>query len=290
MNTAFARMARRLHHHLGRYLDRHNGGSNLNLDHGVKTNPYADEKEALTTILEGLGHQNPKEPMFMLDVFLSSGLHMTADDFQKLLADRGLVISRDRAAVSLEFFTAMGLAERHYSKDGLAIYEHSGPGRHHDHIICSGCGRNVEFNRPDVDHLIEKIACEEEFCHLDHKLVIYGLCPECRQRRATGIPLSETTVGEVVYVVQLNGDEDMVRRLSDLGLHKNARLKILGEQSGAMIVMHDNCRLAMGPEMSAMVMVRALGRRQQRHCGDERNIWPFHGPAEAGPGGRREDA
>ncbi|UQZ89164.1 hypothetical protein C4J81_08115 [Deltaproteobacteria bacterium Smac51] len=278
MNSAFTHMARRLHRHLSRYLDRQGGLRNLDVNSGAKTTPHAGEKEALATILSGLGHQNPEEPMFMLEIFLSSDCHLTAEEFQALMIENGHDISLDRAQVSLEFFTAMGFAERHYTEDGRALYERSGPGSHHDHIICSGCGRNVEFNRPDVDHLIEKIACDEEFCHLHHKLVIYGLCPECRERRAKGLPLSETAVGEVVSVVHLGGNEDMVHRLANLGLHKGTRLKVLGEQGGTMVVLQDNCRLAMGPEMAASVMVRTVGRGRGGHCGDHRNIWPFHGP------------
>ena len=290
MTETIAQVARRIHHHLGRYLERRSGPGKYGLNGAAKTSPHVGEKEALATILSGLGHPNPEEPMFMLDVFLSSGCHLTAEDFQALMAENGQAISLDRAQVSLEFFTAMGFSERHYTESGQALYEKGGPDRHHDHIICSGCGRNVEFNRPEVDHLIEKIACEEEFCHLQHKLIIYGLCPECRERRAVGLPLSETSVGEVVKVARLEGDEEMARRLSGLGLHKGSRLKVLGEQSGAMIVLQDNCRLALGPELSAKVMVQTVGLG--RPC-DRKNIWPFHSPeaaAEYQELRRREDA
>lgn len=262
MSAAFTRAVRRIHRQLGQYLDKWEGASGkpFVVAHGKATHaPFAGEKEALTTILSGLGHQNPEEPMFMLEVFLASQQHVTAEDFQELMAQHGRKISLERAQVSLEFFTAMGFSERHYTGDGRALYERGGPDSHHDHIICSGCGRNLEFNRPEVDRLIEKISCEEEFCHLQHKLVIYGLCPECRKRRAFGLPLSETAVGEVVAVARLEGDEETLRRLSGLGLHRGARLKVLGEQGGAMIVLLDNCRLAMGPELSAKVMVRACG-------------------------------
>lgn len=278
MSAALTKMAQSLHRHLGRYLDRCSGqGEGEGL---VKTSPHAGETEALATLLNGLGHQNTVEPLLMLEVFLSVGEHLTADNFVKLLKSQGHEVSEEKAAGALELFTSLGFAAKNYAEDGRVIYEHNRPGLHHDHIICSGCGRTVEFNRPDVDGLIEKIACDENFCHLDHRLVIYGLCPTCRRRRHEGLPLAETKVGETVVVMDFNGSDESKVRLRDLGLRRGARLKILGEQSGSIIILFDGCRLAMGPEMSAGLLVRATGKNYCRK--------PALGPHNHHHGGGRE--
>ena len=261
MSAALTKMAQSLHRHLGRYLDRCGcPGSNRG---AVKISPHADETEALVTLLAGLGHQNTVEPLLMLEAFLSSGEHLTAASFAEKLKERGHEVSEEKAAEALQLFTSLGFAAKNFTEDGRVLYEHTRPGLHHDHIICSGCGRTVEFNRPDVDGLIEKIACDESFYHLDHRLVIYGLCPSCRRRRHDGLPLAETKVGETVVVVDFSGSDDLKIRLRDLGLRRGARLKILGEQSGSIIVLFDGCRLAMGPELASGLVVRATGGR---HC------------------------
>lgn len=261
MSAALTKMAQRLHRHLGRYLDR--CGGQPSEGGTVKISSRAGEAETLATLLAGLGHKNTLEPLLMLEVFLASGEHLTAADFAAQMRARGHEVSDDKAAGTLELFSSLGFAAKNYTEDGRIIYEHTRPGLHHDHIICSGCGRTVEFNRPDVDNLIEKIACDENFCHLNHRLVVYGLCPVCRRRRHDGLPLSETTVGESVVVVDFVGDDSLKNRLRDLGLRRGARLKILGEQSGSMIVLFDECRLAMGPELAQGLVVRATGRN---HC------------------------
>lgn len=258
MSAALTRMAQRLHQHLGRYLDR--CGGRPAGDASVKLPPRTGEAETLVTLLAGLGYQNTLEPLLMLEVFLASGEHLTAADFVAKMKAGGHEVSEEKAVGTLELFSSLGFAAKNYTEDGRIIYEHTRPGLHHDHIICSGCGRTVEFNRPDVDGLIEKIACDENFCHLDHRLVVYGLCPSCRRRRHDGLPLSETTVGESVVVVDFVGDDDLKNRLRDLGLRRGARLKILGEQAGSVIVLFDECRLAMGPELARGLVVRATGR------------------------------
>ena len=258
MSAALTRMAQKLHRRLGNYLNR--CGCQGLPDGTAKTAAYADEAEALATLLTGLGHRNTVEPLLMLEVFLSSGEHLTAADFVRLLGERGHEVNEEKAAGTLELFRSLGFAVKNYAEDGRVLYEHIRPGLHHDHIICSGCGRTVEFNRPDVDGLIEKIACDENFCHLDHRLVIYGLCPTCRRRRHDGLPLAETSVGETVVVVDFQGPDDLKHRLRDLGLRRGIRLKVLGEQSGSTIVLFEGCRLAMGPEMAAGLIVRATGR------------------------------
>lgn len=222
----------------------------------------AGEAEALSAVLSALGHPNSEEHLFMLEAFLASGEHLSAEAFSRILRDRGRDLPPEKAASALELFRALGLAEKHFADDGQAMYEHTRPGLHHDHIVCGSCGRTTEFNRPDVDGLIEKIACEEDYCHLHHQLVIYGLCPECRRRRAEGLPLADTTAGEIVVVVGFEGPEETRRQLGDLGLRRGGRLKVLGEQSGAVIVLLDGCRLALGPELAAGVLVRTVGPGQ----------------------------
>jgi len=207
-----------------------------------------------------VGQQDTVEALFMLETFLKVDMHLTAPIFSGLLKDRGFEISVEKTAGALEMFTSLGFAEKHHTEDDRVFYEPSYPGSHHDHIICSGCGRTTEFNKPDVDQLIEKIACDEDYVHLQHKLIIYGLCHSCRRRRHEGLPLAETKVGEVVMVVDFSGPPELTRRLADLGLRGGTRLKVLGEQSGSIIVLSGCCRLAMGPEMSAAVIVRSVER------------------------------
>ncbi|MBI2851264.1 MAG: transcriptional repressor [Chloroflexi bacterium] len=53
------------------------------------------------------------------------------------------------------------------------------PGGHHDHLICSECGKVVDFRNCNVSELEKRLASETGFVIKEHRLDLYGLCPQC---------------------------------------------------------------------------------------------------------------
>ncbi len=52
---------------------------------------------------------------------------------------------------------------------------------HHDHLICTKCGKILEFYDEAIEKKQERIAREFGFTMEDHSLKIYGTCPECQK-------------------------------------------------------------------------------------------------------------
>jgi Fur family ferric uptake transcriptional regulator len=52
---------------------------------------------------------------------------------------------------------------------------------HHDHLICTKCGKIVEFFDKAIERRQEAIAKSSGFEMTDHSLKIFGICPQCRQ-------------------------------------------------------------------------------------------------------------
>ncbi|WP_300362283.1 transcriptional repressor [Hydrogenimonas sp.] len=52
---------------------------------------------------------------------------------------------------------------------------------HHDHIICTNCGKILEFFDEAIEKKQERIAKEFGFIMEDHSLKIFGICPECQK-------------------------------------------------------------------------------------------------------------
>ncbi len=52
---------------------------------------------------------------------------------------------------------------------------------HHDHIICEKCGKIVEFEDEEIEHLQHKIAQENGFVLTNHLMQLYGICKECQE-------------------------------------------------------------------------------------------------------------
>ncbi len=65
--------------------------------------------------------------------------------------------------------------------DGTARYEIShGDHEHHDHLICTSCGKVVEFENDEIERLQEVVAKQYGFLLETHKMVLFGRCPDCR--------------------------------------------------------------------------------------------------------------
>jgi Fur family ferric uptake transcriptional regulator len=66
----------------------------------------------------------------------------------------------------------------------VAWYERAWKDEHHDHLICTKCGKVVEFEYPAIDVLQEAVAGEHGFLLTDHHLELMGVCRECQARDA----------------------------------------------------------------------------------------------------------
>ena len=107
------------------------------------------------------------------------GRHMTAEDVYRALMEAGDDLGLATIYRVLTQFESAGLVIRHHFAEGHAVFELDS-GEHHDHIVCTDCGRVTEF----VDQIIERrqirIAKEHGFRLADHSLVLYAHCEHTR--------------------------------------------------------------------------------------------------------------
>lgn len=65
---------------------------------------------------------------------------------------------------------------------GKRSYEHVWSRTHHDHLVCTTCGRTVEFTYPAIEVLQEAVAREHGFVLTRHRLELFGACDRCSGR------------------------------------------------------------------------------------------------------------
>ena len=70
--------------------------------------------------------------------------------------------------------------ERHFD-EGQARYETVSE-RHHDHFICERCGKITEFENDSIERLQQIVARDLGASLTRHKMELYGLCADCRER------------------------------------------------------------------------------------------------------------
>lgn len=83
---------------------------------------------------------------------------------------------------SMHLLVKMGMVQKFDFGDGVARFElvHSGAHAHHHHLICNECFAVVELEECFPRELEEKIASQNGFSGVTHKLEFFGTCPECQ--------------------------------------------------------------------------------------------------------------
>jgi len=79
------------------------------------------------------------------------------------------------------------------------------------------------------------------------------------------LPLSLTTIGDRVWVVEIRGGRRMVRRLTDLGIVQGMEITVVNRtESGSAIVGLPGCRIGIGAGMAHRVMVTTVRQEVSR--------------------------
>jgi Fur family ferric uptake transcriptional regulator len=114
----------------------------------------------------------------ILDMFLKNE-HITAEQMYRQLAKKDPHIGLATIYRTLNLFCEVGLAQaRHFGTQ--TQYDNVSHKGHHDHLICTACGKIVEFQNEDIERLQEEVARRNGFTIQTHKLELYGVCAGCR--------------------------------------------------------------------------------------------------------------
>ncbi|WP_213956105.1 MULTISPECIES: ferric iron uptake transcriptional regulator [unclassified Variovorax] len=119
----------------------------------------------------------------ILEIFQTGGQrHMTAEDVFRVLLNEHSDIGLATVYRVLTQFEQAGILERSHFESGKAVYELN-EGKHHDHLICTGCGKVEEFYDPEIERRQQMIAQDKGWILQDHAMSLYGLCASCTSRR-----------------------------------------------------------------------------------------------------------
>ena len=109
----------------------------------------------------------------------SKDRHMSAEDVYKALRDADEDVGLATVYRVLTQFESAGLVMRHHFEGGHSVFEMMSED-HHDHIVCTKCGKVEEFFDEVIEQQQKKQAKVKGFTISDHSLYIYGLCKDCQ--------------------------------------------------------------------------------------------------------------
>ena len=118
----------------------------------------------------------------ILETFLEHEGHRSVDDIHRDVRERDHHVGYTTVYRTMKLLSECGLAREINLADGITRYEHLYNHQHHDHMICTECGRSIEFYCEEIEKLQDAASEQLGFKVLDHKLQIYGRCHECPAR------------------------------------------------------------------------------------------------------------
>jgi Fur family ferric uptake transcriptional regulator len=138
--------------------------------------------QQLSDYLAGQGLKSTRQRDRIFEVFVSAGRHLSAEELYLLIkkTDRG--IGYATVYRTLKLLTLAGLAHERRFEDGITRFEHNAAEGHHDHLICTRCGRIIEFENEQIETLQLGVAKKNKFQVHSHKLELYGLCEGCQKK------------------------------------------------------------------------------------------------------------
>ncbi len=126
---------------------------------------------------EGLRYTQQREEVWQ--EILSSEHHRDAEDIYFNLCQRGINISRATVYRTIDVLVKNNLVRKLDLGDGRSRFEHKNDPSHHDHLVCTACGKIVEFVSPEIEELQNEIAQKYGFKLTNHIHQLFGLCPDC---------------------------------------------------------------------------------------------------------------
>jgi len=117
----------------------------------------------------------------ILDTFLENEGHRSVEDIYRVVRQKDPRVGYTTVYRTMKILADCGLAREIDLADGITRYEHLYNHEHHDHMICTECGKSIEFYDPAIETLQDEASAHLGFQVLDHRLQIYGLCGECRR-------------------------------------------------------------------------------------------------------------
>jgi Fur family ferric uptake transcriptional regulator len=134
----------------------------------------------LNRYLAEKGLKTTRQREAVAEVFFSTTGHISAEELYLKVAKSHPGIGLTTVYRTLRLLTEAGLAkERRFGGEPQGVFEKEDMSRHHDHLICTRCGRIIEFKEPSIEKMQEDVARRHGFTVEDHKLELYGLCRNC---------------------------------------------------------------------------------------------------------------
>ena len=152
---------------------------------------FAQEKAVFLDHIQRLGLRRTTQRDLIMEIFLRTEEHLTIEDLHWLVHKTDPSVGHTTVYRTLKLLTEAGLAREVRFGDNKTYYEHHYNHEHHDHMICTECGKVIEFFSAEIESMQDKAAESFGFRPTHHSLRLWGICSEC-QKIQSDVPSAPT--------------------------------------------------------------------------------------------------
>jgi Fur family ferric uptake transcriptional regulator len=142
-----------------------------------------EEQEVFLAHIQKKGLKRTAQRELILSVFLRTEEHLSSEDLYQLVHKEDPSVGQTTVYRTLKLLAEAGLAREVRFGDGMTHYEHNYKHQHHDHMICSNCGKIIEFYSEELEAIQDAMAAKHKFEVEQHLLRIIGTCSDCRRAK-----------------------------------------------------------------------------------------------------------
>ena len=137
-------------------------------------------------ILRQHGYKLTPQRRAVLNVIAHSHNHLTPAAMHDRVCQEHPGIGRVTIYRTLDMLAGLGLICKVHVEGNCRSYLMRRPTEHHHHLICSDCGRAIDFTDCDLGELEERLSQDTGFEVEGHLLEFHGRCPDCQETKNQG--------------------------------------------------------------------------------------------------------